>query len=66
MKLESKRGENMPKKPGKDHPWKNTASAAAVSWARQEARIPNIQTVRTARSENLSNKDSKKLEGGLK
>ena len=54
-------------KPKDNHPWKNCASSKAIAWAKDEARIRNVNNVVVARNETLSRRNINIHDrGGLK
>ena len=42
-----------PKKPGKNHPWRNSVSHKAASWAKEQSNIRNVTNVTVARATTL-------------
>lgn len=49
-------------KPKADHPWRSGWTPAISKWAKEQSDVTNVQTFQVGRLENLSRKDTSKME----
>lgn len=49
-------------KPKADHPWRSGWTPAIGKWAKEQSDVTNVQTFQVGRLENLSRKDTSKME----
>lgn len=50
-------------KPSANHPWRNSISPKVVDWAREEAKVRDVNSVTVARPETLRDR-RRKYDGG--